>query len=235
MRKKLVFIGIGLLVLAVILFVLSGYLLTKGFSGNISFNNITIGAHNFSYSAIHYNKNSSAMAVYALLGSPADIYVFNSSTFTRWYAYMNPNKSVGNGYHYASSIDANSAYLFSNATIQVIPLDFKNYPVPTNGSGSLYIVIDNTGGSKSAGTHVNASISYIPLNTSTVVTSAAVGYGVLISGLAGIILIIWGLLKKDEQEKVKGADKDKVTSDQKRYLDQLYKGVKKGKSKDNDS
>lgn len=234
MKKKLVLIGVGLLVVAVVLFVLSGYLLTKGFSGNINFSNVTVGAHNFSYTSIRYNKSSSAVAIYALLGSPANLYVFNSSTFTRWYGYMSVNKLSANGYQYAQTIDANSIYLFSNATIQVIPLNFKNYPITVNGSSSLYVVIDNTAGSKSAATPVNASVSYIPLNTSTVVTSAALGYGVLISGLAGIILIIWGLVKKDEQDKIKGPDKKAVSSDQKKYLDKLYKGVKKSKSKDDE-
>ncbi len=230
MKKKLVLIGLALLIVAVVLFILSGYLLTKGFAGNISFTNLTVSAHNFSYAPVTYNRSTSAVAVYAVISSPTNLYLLNGSMFVRWYGYMSANKSAVSGYEYAQRIDSNSVYLFKNTSFELIPLNLKVAPIANNSSGRLYVVVDNTKGSKSYDTHANATISYVPLNTSTVLLSAGLGYGVLILGIAGIIIIIWGLLKKDgETKKGNKTGKNEVSEDQKAYLDQLYKGVKKGK------
>jgi hypothetical protein len=227
MKKKLVFIGLGLLVIAIVLFILSGYVLSKGFSKGVNLTNLTVMANGFSYLPITYNGSVSAVAIYAILNNPANLYLLNSSSFSKWYNYMNLNGSAVSGYQYAQHIGINSSYLYKNASLEVIPVNLKAGSNTGNYSGGIYLVIDNTKGSKSSAMQVNASVSYIPLVASTVLVSAALGYAVLILGLAGVILIIWGLLKKDET--VRSTEGKGATAGQKEYLNKLYKGVKKGK------
>lgn len=230
MRKKFVFIGIGLLIAAAVLFVLSGYFLTSGFSGSVNYTNIVVGAHNFSYFPVNYNHSISALAVYTVLNKPANLYLLNSSAFLKWDNYMKVNGSAVSGYEYVQRISQNSTYIFNNATFEVIPLNLKVSKLSANQSGSVYVVIDNTKGSKSYSSSVNATISYVPLSGSTVMLSAGLGYGVVVLGIAGIIGIIWGLLKKDDDTLGGKSDaKEDKTKEQKEYLDKLYKGVKKGK------
>jgi hypothetical protein len=227
MKKKLVFVGVGLLLAAVVLFIISGYILSSGFKKNVNLTSLTINADDFSYAQLSYNSSIAGIAIYALMSSPSNLYLLNSSLFTQWYDYMNQNRSVADGYQYARHIGVNSSYLFRNVSLQVIPVNLRSGSVPKNFSGKLYVVVDNTQGSKSSATSLNATLSYIPLGGSTIWTSAALGYGVLILGLAGIIIIIWGLVKKDEPGNLGG--KDEAAKSQKEYVDKLYKGIKNKK------
>lgn len=228
MKKKLVFIGVGLLVTALVLFIISGYLLSNGFSKNVNVTSLKVNPDNFTYLPISYNNSISAIAIYSISENQTNLYIFNSSLFSRWYSYMSVNHTAVSGYEYAQHIGASNSSLFRNTTIQVVPINLRGSSA-NSFAGKIYVVVDNTKGSKSASMHVNTSISFVPLSGSTILVSAGLGYGVLILGIAAIIIIVWGLLKKDDSPPKAVAGKGAASSDQKKYVDQLYKGVKKNK------
>ncbi|MDE1871169.1 MAG: hypothetical protein KGI06_02930 [Candidatus Micrarchaeota archaeon] len=229
MKKKLVFIGLGLIAVAVAMFLLSGYLLSSGLGNNIQLTNLTINAGGFSYVPISYGRNISALAIYAVMGKPANLYILNNSTFNSWRSYVVANSSAS-GIKYMLRSGINSSYIYRNTTLEVIPIRLSSTPY-SSASGKLYIVVDNTPGSSSSNVPVNASISYIQLHSSNLLTSAALGYGVFIIGISGIIILIWGFVKKGEPGDGKDSKDEAKSKEQKdkEYVEQLYKGVKKKK------
>ncbi|MGI0100926.1 MAG: hypothetical protein ACREBH_04405 [Candidatus Micrarchaeaceae archaeon] len=235
MEKKIVFIGIGLLVIAIVVLLLSVFLLSGGVSKDITTANTTVAAHGFSDVPITYYGNTTIIAIYAIMGNATNIYVLNASDFSAWSGHMNSTASNTSGIAYAQALGVNGTYVYSNVSNIVIPIVLKEFSKGGGHSGKAYLVIDNTLGSKSYANAVNATISYFPLNSSTLLLGDALGYGVIIAVIAAIILIVWGLFKKPKADasnpKVKEKDKnDKV------YVDRLYKGIKGGKGKkDSDS
>lgn len=238
MDKKIVLIGVALLIVAIILFFVSGYLSTSGVKENVRASNITVKADGYTYLPVSYRSNLSVLAVYALLSGPTNFYLFNQSTYQKWSTYMNSNSSA-NGYNYAVSLGVNKAYLQQNVSVTVLPLDVKEPVVNDYFQQLIYVVVDNTHGSKSESQTINATLSYLPLSNSSVVGFAALGYATVLLGLASIILIIWGALKKPKVVAVPGtAPKSKVSTkeqQQKEYVDRLYKGVKDKKKKSPDT
>lgn len=227
MKKKLALIGIVLIIAAVILFVLSGYLLSSGVGNNIKLTNLTISPGSFSYVPIDYGGNISALAIYAVMQKPTNLYILNNSTFNSWDTYVNGNASAS-GITRVQDLGVNSSHIFKNATLEVIPIRLSNSP-HSNISGTTYVVIDNTQGSNSSNIRFNASISYVELHSSNLLLSAALGYAVFIIGIAGIIILIWGLVSKAPEPK--GTDEEQKTKEQKdkEYVDKLYKGIKRRK------
>lgn len=239
MRKKLVYIGVGLLIIAIVLFVISGYLLSGGLSKSIVLTNLTVGAHGFSDVPVIYGNNATALAVYMLVESPANLYVLNGTTFSTWSNYVKSNKNAS-GLNYVKTLNVNSSYIFQNKTVEVVPIRISksaayNNTLPAN---KLYIVIDNTFGSKSTSTPINATVSYLPLDESRLLISAVLGYGVIIIGIAAIIVIIYGFIKKDPNQGMPttiGGKPVAKNQNEKDYVDQLYKGVKTKKRRDGES
>lgn len=232
MRKKVVLIGLGLIILAGILFVVSGYVLTNGLGGGIVVNNFTVGSGNYSYAALKYD-NATAVAVYAALGSSANLYALNGSAFARWTSYMESN-SGSSGISYIYSLGVNSSYIKRNISVGVLPIDLKTGPfmLKNNPSAQIYVVVDNTQNSQSENSIVNVTVSYLPLQSGKLLESAALGYGVILLFIAGIIVIVYGFWKKKEdmpgpvQTPGKGTAKE---SKDREYVEQLYKGVKSKK------
>ncbi len=230
MRKKIVYIGIGLLILSIVLFIVAGFLLSSGLGSSIMATNLTVQAGGFSSVPITYYSNTSALAVYAVINNPANLYLMNHSSFTSWSGYMDSSRNAS-GIKYAEQLGINSTHIFPNTSFSVIPINLKGSATSNLSANRIYVVIDNTLGSKSSTMALNASVSYLPLESSRLIISAVLGYGVIILAIAAIVLIIWGLVKKDKLASPM-VDGKNVPKDQqeKEYVDQLYKGVK-GKRK----
>ena len=238
MKKKIVFIGIGLLVAALILFLLSGFLLTNGLGSSTKLVNLTVKADNFAVVNIAFSGNTSALAVYAISESPINLYVLNNSALSEFEAYITANRNAS-GISYIHNLNVNSSYIFTNSMLSIVPISVGSASTRSVFPGNrVNVVLDNTFGSKSVSNTINASVSYLPLRSSRLIASAALGYAVLILGIVGIILIVYGLVKKDESKSgPQGAGGGKASKAQqdKEYVDRLYKGVKgskgaKGKS-----
>jgi F0F1-type ATP synthase assembly protein I len=243
MNKKLVLIGLGLIILAIIFLAVDS---TNGIGGNkITENNLTIGANSFSYLPVNYGNNVSILAVDAVVSAPVNIYVLNVSTFSSWDSYMQSNKGAS-GLSYVKSLGVNSTYILENKSVDILPISLvKNNVLPDNlAVNKLYIVVDNTPGSQSSSLPINATLSYLTVLSSKVssalIISFVFGIGFIVLLGIGIVVIVYGIFKKSAAEKVdKSGHSVKSTKDQKNkeYVDQLYKGVKtkKKKSADDDT
>jgi hypothetical protein len=236
MDKKILLIGVGLIVLAIILFFISGYLLSNGLGSSIKATNLTVQHGGFSTVPVSYYSNTSAVAIYVISEQPTNLYLLNSTQFTIWNTYMNKNKNAS-GIKYVRTLGVNSSYIYSNTTLSVLPLNVKNIQVQNTFNNQIYVVIDNSAGSKSTAVNVNATVSYLPLQSSRLAISTGLGYVVIIVAITGLAFAIWGAIRKDRKKaaeaalEAKGMGKSQKDKD---YVDQLYKGVKGKKKKGKD-
>jgi predicted Co/Zn/Cd cation transporter (cation efflux family) len=98
----------------------------------------------------------------------------------------------------------------------------------------MYVVIDNTPGSNSSKISVDGVITYIPLQLSSLVIYEVPMILALVVGVAGLIVIIYGLVKKGGQDLLNAMQpNDGMAREQrdKEYLEQIYKGVDSDKKK----
>lgn len=240
MDKKILLIGVMLLVVAIVIFFISGYLSTNGVKNNIAVRNFTIKPDSFAYLPITYKSNTSVLAIYAILSQPTNIYLLNQSTFLQWSKYIGAN-TTASGLKYVESLGVNSSYIQTNQSIAVLPLNAKSVRVANYfEQQTVYIVVDNTPGSKSSASGLNATISSLPLSSSSILGYAALGYGVILLAIAAVIVIIWGVFRKPKvvamPTTAAPTNNKKLSKEQrdKEYVDRLYKGVKGSKKKDQD-
>ncbi len=222
MIKKFVLIGVILVIAAIVVFFLTSYLLTNSLGGKITMLNSTVAAGGYHEVRINYTNSTTIIALYTLISAPINLYVMNASAYSEWSGYMAANANAS-GVSEAGRLNLGAQGLFTNKTAGMVPIE-------TNGvggqgtQGSVYVVMDNTHGSTSSAESVNATLWYVPVEKSGILISAAIGYSCFILGIAGIILIIYGLVKKGKQAEEQKAEKEK--SD-KAYVDRLYRNVKK--------
>jgi hypothetical protein len=228
MIKKFVYIGLVMILIAVIMGISAGYLLTNSATKQLSASNLTINPNSFADLPIQ-THNSTALAIYSIADNLTNLYLLNSTTFSKWSSYMFVHRNAS-GLDYVESLGVNSSDIFknkSNVYTQVLQTS------SSNAASVEYVVIDNTPGSASSKIPVNATVTYIPLQLSSLVVyeiPVIIGF---IVGVAGIIIIIYGILKR-RPETVAGIPKDgSGTKDEKEkaYVEQLYKGIGKKRRK----
>ncbi len=226
MLKRTVFIGIALIVVALVLFAISGEV-AKSSSGPLRITNLTVAPESYSYTAVTYSNNASAIAIYAFINKPANIYVLNGSAFSEWSSHVSGNVS---GIAYAHEIGVNSSYIVQNKTLAIIPLIVNG--TASNSISTVYVVVDNTNGSPSSASRLNVSVSHVEVKGSAIVVTSALSFGFIILIIAGIIVLIYGLVKKPKAvEPFPGNETpDKADRNSKEYIDNLYK-VASGKRK----
>lgn len=236
MKKKIVLIGVALLVLAIVFLAIDS---TIGIGGSKpTTSNFTVGADNFSYLPVEYNSSIAILAIETLLSSPTNIYILNGSAFSAWSSRIKGNSSA-DGLAYIEKMGVNSSYVASNRSIATIPISLEGNKVLQNNLtlNKIYVVIDNTHGSKSYATQVNATVSYLTIVStkvsSTLAISLVFSVGFILLLVAGIIVIVYGILKKDVENAAQGAAKGVSAKEQKdkEYVDQLYKGIKSKKKR----
>ncbi|MFI5412733.1 MAG: hypothetical protein ACHQX1_02485, partial [Candidatus Micrarchaeales archaeon] len=146
-------------------------------------------------------------------------------------------------------------YIFKNAINATVPVGFAPIgaaPVySTNQSsiypkGAYYFVVDNTNGSVSANNKLQASIIYLPPLSNSSITSGPFaglsnqinqelifGFLFFVLLVAGVIVIIYGFIKKPKGEAVAAPVYGKLQKEDKNidqsYVDKLYKDVEKRK------
>ena len=232
--KKFIYYGIALIVIAIVVALASGYLLNSKVGGSVSSENITVNASGFEYVGIP-NGNYTALAVYAIMANSTNIYVMNRSTFSAWSSYLSQNRGAS-GLSRAMALGVNSSYIFENKR----SIYTQVFAQPGSGANSslngMYVVIDNTPGSNSSAISFEGLVTYIPLQLSSLVIYEVPMILALVAGIAGLIVIIYGLVKKGGQSLANAMQpNDGMTKDQrdKEYLEQIYKGVDSDKKKRN--
>lgn len=225
MIKKLVYIGIAVMIIAAVVIFGSGLLFKNSLGKNLSTTNATVQPDSFADIPIS-NYNSNTLLLYVLTSNYTNIYVLNTSTFSAWSGYVMSHGNAS-GYAYVEGLHVNSSYVLQDKNSAVVPIP------PANGTRNLYVVIDNTPGSKSSGSSITAFISYVPLESSSVIIYGLAEVVAFIVLGAGLIVMIYGALKKGapRPEDIMAASNNPKEQKQNEYVNQLYKDV--GKKKKN--
>ena len=232
MMKKFIYYGIALIVVAIVIAMVSGYLLNSKVGGSISSANVTVNAGSFAYVGIP-SGNYTALAVYAIMANSTNIYVMNGSTFSKWSNYLSLNKSAS-GLSRARALGVNSSYIFENKRSIYTQIFAQQGSGANSSLNGMHVVIDNTPGSNSSAISFEGIVTYIPLQLSSLVIYEVPMMLALVIGIAGLIVAIYGLIKKGEQSLANAMQpNDGMTKEQrdKEYLEQIYKGVDSDKKK----
>lgn len=232
MIKRFIYYGLVMIIIAVALFFGSGYLFSNGIGKSITINNFTVRPDNFTYLPISYT-NSSEVAIYVITNKPINVYLLNGTVYSAWRSHMVATRNAS-GISYLQQFHLNSSQVFKNSSFAIIPLIVNTSR--NLSSNVVYVVMDNTFGSRSFNSSVNATLSYFPLHTSKLLSYELTDVFALLVLLSGIIVIIWGLVKTRGPKVGDNTEKDLPKDEkEKTYVDQLYKGVKKGKKKKSSS
>jgi hypothetical protein len=175
--------------------------------------------------------------------SAINVYIFNASAFSLWQRHMAGNASV-NGLQYAKTIYPGNSTFISASTTLVMPENGSAVlPKGALFNNSVYVVLDNTNDSPSSGNTVNARVVYLILDSATTTryhmlasNQTYVGVAALVLFIAGVVLAIYGIVKKEPQSSAVQVPTSKKAAD-KEYIDSLYKNVdnkKAGKKKRRD-
>lgn len=251
MRKKIIYIGIVLLAVAVATLLLSGSI--ANVHGLLTEQNVTVSSLSFSAVPIVLANNSIPLVI-GRFSSKVNFYFFNGTGFSDWTKLMNKsNAPLG----YASALSLKGyglLFAYLNTTSVILPYQpgvgnftpayFVNSSKGFPG-GTYYAVIDNSKGSLSSASQVNATLLYNAQGSNgTAITKfiyeeAVFGITFFILLIAGIIIIIYGFIKKPKegmdamQTSAKPSGSVKSDIDEKE-IDELYKRIKKkGKKSSN--
>ncbi len=242
MRKKIFYIGIAIFVIALILFFVSGTLYSSTLSRVIITKNLTVNSGGFAFAPVG-TGDASLVAVYAASTNNTNVYLFNSSAFGLWSSHMTGNYTAS-GLAFARTLGtSNTAVINENTSGSQIILTQGPSDLGINGSvigldqfnGTAYVVIDNSKGSYSSNTALKAVVSYFKMtsaNLNTYEEIAITELVVILVGIAGIILAVYGAIKKPPSPAAEpGAKSAAGDPSSKEYIDSLYKNVDKSKGK----
>ncbi|MCL5430306.1 MAG: hypothetical protein M1504_02405 [Candidatus Marsarchaeota archaeon] len=251
MIKKIVYIGVILIVAAAVVLLISGASaggVVSGLKNLTKMQNFTVNGGAFAYLPLQ-SVNSSLLAV-GVLNHKVNVYLLNSTAFPLWENSVSNTLAPGggNGLYSALQLEGKGAFLiYENATNVTIPanLQLGNFSASPalyalNESlyknGMYYVVVDNTHGSASYSNQVIANFLYLlpPTNStsaatiynfnSTLGTLFILGVVFIVLLVAGIIVIAYGLLKKRQPTAETPTVKGGPTKEE---VDRLYRGVGK--------
>ncbi len=225
MNKRIVLIGIVLIVLGIIAAIIA----SSTFSNSIQLlagqllRNATIHSAQQNYAYLPINvTNASQIYVLAELNKSSNFYVFNGSAFGVWVSAVK-NATNASGIRTAVSLEGKGAYFiaenstFVDTASSVAPNSTENIVYAASNAvepaGTYYAVSDNTNGSASAnnGTVLTKLVYYMPgtISSNTLAEYSGPGDTVLASSIAflalviaGIILVIYGVWKKPKPDVV---------------------------------
>jgi len=232
--KKFIYYGLALIIIAIVLALVSGYLLNSKVSGSISSTNVTVNSGSFAYVAIP-GGNYTALALYMIMANSTNMYVMNGSTFSKWSGYLGSNGGAS-GLARAQALEVDGNYIFVDKRSVYTQLFTQQSSAQNSSMNSVYVVIDNTPGSNSSKISVSGLVTYIPIKLSSLLVYEAPVILAIILAIAGLIVIIYGLVKKGAQNLGNALQpNDGKTKEQhdKEYLEQIYKGVDSDKKKRN--
>ena len=234
MRKKLVIIGVIILIAGIVVSELVTNLVQPPFYTE----NLTVAANGYNYVEFNFTSSDALFVFESLFGAPMNVYVMNTSAFSSWESSLNQS-TPSNGFAAAVSLEGSgvvgiyknmSTYLLDypiNYTKNVVYLD-KNFAKNSttnsnlsisNSNATYFIVFNNMNGNVSNSVPNKVNIRYIPpLSISNLQSDHAVVNYVYISGgsllvslilvVAGIVILVIGLIKKP---KILAADVPEVS------------------------
>ncbi|MGC8537955.1 MAG: hypothetical protein ACP5MZ_03155 [Candidatus Micrarchaeia archaeon] len=222
MRKKLVIIGVIILIAGIVV----SELVTNLEQPPFYTENLTIAANGYNYAEFNFTSTDALFVFESLFKAPMNVYVMNTSAFSSWKSSLNQS-TPPNGFAAAVSLEGNgvvgiyknmSTYLLDypiNYTKNVVYLDknlTKNSTSDSNlsisaSNATYFIVFNNMNGNVSNSLPNRVNIRYIPpLSLSNLQSDHAVVNYIYISGgsllvslvlvIAGIVILVIGLIKK---------------------------------------
>lgn len=254
MIKKIVYIGLILLATALIVFMVSGGIsseISQNLQGLAQSQNLTIPQNSFSYVAMPLSNSSTFYLAVANFSKPINVYLLNNSAFASWKSAVSGNTPV-NSLGVAVSLEGKGAfYIYNSVTIATIPAYLGNANITplysasinkTYAAGNYYFVMDNTNDSSSA-LQVQSRVAYLPPVTNSSLKTGAfanignefqqevyLGVFFFIFLVLGVIILVWGVMKKPKNEGEQAAPGWKPQTKGElnpKYVNQLYKNVRR--------
>ena len=227
MRKKIVYIGLALIVIAIASFFITGALLGGSLRNGLMSENLTVQAGSFASLPLVLG-NQSVVVVQASLSAPAYVYVLNNATYLRWAAQSRYAKNFS-GLAYAKSIAPNGT--ITNSAVTLAELVYpKNLSYASSvANRSIDVVVDNTNGSPSSNTAITAQLTWLQTSANVVGPYEIADVACVVLFIAGIIVAIYGAIKKRPESATTaaaGKDASQGAASQ-AYVNELYKGVEK--------
>ncbi len=244
-RKKFIYVGIVLIIVAFALLIVASSMLSSTIGSLFTEKNLTVGSAAFSYLQVPLSNQSAIVAMAS--HAPVNFYIFNYTGFSMWSSTVYSGNAPS-GYSTALSLEgAGLLYGYKNAVSATVPYTssidnvtpfYQTNVTPLSAANSTYYaVVDNTNGSASSAERINATILYQSKPSSLTQGQTASALGVLAAGvgffillIAGIVLIIYGLVKKQPQVPGMPAPQQKGNMSEEQ-IDQLYKDIKKKSGK----
>lgn len=224
MIKKLAYIGLAILIISIVIFFAFGGIVSNSIANNTNRSNVTIGAHNYTYVTISPKNKGMLYVMEEGSQYPINLYLLNSNQLGAFMSYVNSSSSHS-GMGFGSADNINKTNVALNSTV-FGPYSFYN------SNEIEYLVEDNTYGSYS-NTIVSSVVLLAPIKESVGLIYSVISILLLIGIIAGIVILIYGIFKKDKSKDLSTAAQP--TSDEKTYVDQIYSKArqKKGKRKKN--
>ncbi|MCW6160043.1 MAG: hypothetical protein LVQ95_03085 [Candidatus Micrarchaeales archaeon] len=252
MIKKIVYVGLIFLAAALIIFLVSGSIssaISQNLQGLSLTQNLTIPQKSFSFVAMPLTNASTFYIAVGNFTKPLNVYLFNNSAFLSWKGSLTGN-TPANPLAAAVGLEGKGAFfIYNSVTVATIPAYLGSANITplystslnkTYAAGNYYFVMDNTNGISSS-MSVNATVAYLPPLTNSSLKSGAfanigsefqqevyLGVFFFIFLVVGVVVIVWGIMKKPKSEAEapaygwKPAKKDEVNPN---YVNQLYKNV----------
>ncbi|MDE1850213.1 MAG: hypothetical protein KGH54_00255 [Candidatus Micrarchaeota archaeon] len=230
MNKRIVIIGVILILLAFV----AGIALTPNtFTSiaNTSLMNISVAQGGNSYVPFVVGANGLVSVIYNS-NARLDFYFANSTAFKTLGAYKNSSLTLsqwarnlyGNGVYEIVPNSANGIFPNFAPTNSSLNYSHANQSLFPFAAGTYYALFENLG-NQSANIQMISSISDSARVASGFSQVIKIGVAFFAALLAGIILIIYGILKKPKEAPVEPA-----AADQKK-VDEMYRDVEKKKPK----
>ena len=237
MRRKIVYVGLLLMVLSVVLFVAISSSPVSIPHGQQLTENMTVPV--LGYKAVQIIENgTSSIAFYVASSSDSNVFLFNQSAFSAW------NKSISsqpyNGLGLATSLESLGALVIYGGTPTALVPPVSSYaPLYTSNvlnvssgivpAGVYYAVIENMNGTLVNPKAINATFVYLPAVSSSLagrsfVRISSEGIVAILLFVVGIILAIYGALQPGPAGRAKGVPTQEE-------VDALYRGIGSDKYK----
>ena len=244
--KKSIYLGIGLILIAIVIFLFSRSVgissIMKDVAGLMIMKNVVIT--NNSFYTLKLSLSNTPLAFYAIASNDINFYLMNSKAYNTWNSsYF--IKKYGNGIVRAEHLEKDGIIMIYNNTKNMgfpiapsynVSYVIKNFNNTNITNSTYYLVADNTNGSKSNSTDVEFNIRYFPnLNSNNTTTYQnynklknswkTVIIETLIAGIffvIGIITILYMLIKKKRKK-----NKEKIKDKNEDYINELYKNIDK--------
>lgn len=245
MNRNIVIIGVVIVIAAIVLL----FVVPSSITPPYTYLNSTLEGGRFSSIGFNITNSTYLFLLAENSSSTINMYIFNSSAFSAWSS-MVVNSNYTNGLSAAESLKGlGTRAIFTNATYLIFPLQNGStdgnriYPAGNstlNYAGQLVFVFQNQNGNTTGTGVVHSTISYIPPITKANIgqnkkidnylyATGGVSLGAIVAIVIGIILVIYGALKKPKDVSaqpgsIQGA-KPAGTEKEMQERDTLYKGI----------